>query len=72
MKKHTEKRVETALRELLKTIDRYDEDISRILVEFELVHTNAECVESRQYASLAEGYFALRNAKEKISGQLNK
>ena len=71
MRNQSEKKVETALRELIKTVGRNIEDINQILVEFEVMHTEEERIKSKMYNALSEGYFALCLAKEKINYQIS-
>lgn len=72
MKQHSEKRTETAVELLLKTLTRNWYDTGIILDEFEATHTEYECEKSKPYAALVAGHFALKEAIEIINYQLNK
>ncbi|MDE6267012.1 MAG: hypothetical protein K2M07_06675 [Muribaculaceae bacterium] len=72
MKQHSEKRTEMAVELLLKSLTRNFADTGSILDEFEATHTDYECDQSKQYAALVAGHFALEEAIERINYQLNK
>ncbi len=72
MKQHSEQKTEQAVCLLLQTIERNLQDIGTILNEYEATHDDSECGQSRQYAALTAGQFALEEAKYKINYQLNK
>lgn len=72
MKQHSEKRTEMAVELLLKSLTRNFADTGSILDEFEATHNDYECDQSKQYAALVAGHFALEEAIERINNQLNK
>ena len=72
MKHHSEKRTEVAVELLLDTLHRNLNDTGTILDEFEATHDDKECEQSKQYAALVAGHFALKEAIERIKNQLNK
>lgn len=72
MKQHSEKRTEVAVKLLIKTLTQNFNDTGIILDEFEATHNDWECDQSKQYAALVAGHFALKDALEKINNQLNK
>lgn len=72
MKQHSEKRTEYAVEMLLKSLTRNFTDTGSILDEFEATHNDYECDQSKQYAALVAGHFALEEAIERINNQLNK
>ena len=72
MKQHSEKRTEMAVELLLKSLTRNFVDTGSILDEFEATHNDYECDQSKQYAALVAGHFALEEAIERIKNQLNK
>ena len=72
MKQQSEKRIEMAVELLLKSLARNFTDTGRILDEFEATHDDNECDQSKQYAALVAGHFALEEAIERINDQLNK
>lgn len=72
MKQHSEKRTEVAVRLLIETLTRNIYDTGIVLDEFEAVHDDRECDQSKQYAALVAGHFALKDALDKINNQLNK
>lgn len=47
-------------------------DTGIVLDEFEDTHDATEREESKQYAALVEGHFALKEAIDRIKAQLNK
>lgn len=72
MKQHSEKRTEFAVKLLLKTLTRNVTDTGIILEEFEATHDDYECDQSKQYAALVAGHFALKEALDTINNRLNK
>ena len=72
MKQYSEKRTETAVKLLIKTLTRNFNDTGIILDEFEATHVDWECDQSKQYAALVAGHFALKEALETINNRLNK
>ena len=71
MKQQSEKRTEQAVKMLIQALTRYFDDTGRILDEFEATHDDWECDQSKQYAALVAGHFALKEAIDKINKQLN-
>lgn len=71
-KQHSEKRTEETVRLLLQTLTRNYEDVGLILEEFEETHDDYECDQSKQYAALVAGHFAIEEAIERIKNQINK
>lgn len=47
-------------------------DTGIILGEYEATHDDRELCDSRQYGALSAGYFAMKDAIDKINHQLNK
>ena len=43
-----------------------------VLDEFEATHNDWECDQSKQYAALVAGHFALKEAIDEINNRLNK
>lgn len=72
MKQHSEKRTETAVKLLMQTLTRNFYDTGIVLDEFEATHDDWECDQSKQYAALVAGHFALKEALETINNRLNK
>lgn len=72
MKQHSEKRAESAVGILLKTLERSVADTGKILDEYEATHTEYERDESRHYDALVAGHYALKGAIEEINNRLNK
>lgn len=72
MKQQSEKRTEEGVRMLLQSLARNWHDTGTILEEFENSHSQEEREQSRQYAALVTGHFALKEAMDKINNQLNK
>ena len=72
MKQYSEKRTETAVKLLIKTLTRNFNDTGIILDEFEATHDDWECDQSKQYAALVAGHFALKEAIDEINNRLNK
>ena len=71
-KQHSEKRTESAVGILLKTLEQNVTDTGSILDEFEETHTDYECDQSKAYDALVAGHFALKEAIERINNRLNK
>ncbi len=72
MKQQSEQRIDHAIRLLLQTLERNVTDTGIILGEYEATHDDRELCDSRQYDALSAGYFAMKDAIEKINHQLNK
>ncbi len=72
MKQHSEKRTEVAVKLLIESLTQNFNDTGIILDEFEASHDDWECDQSKQYAALVAGHFALKDALEKINNRLNK
>lgn len=72
MKQYSEKRTEEGVKILLQTLTRNWYDTGIVLDEFEATHNEWECDQSKQYAALVAGHFALKAAIDKINNQLNK
>lgn len=72
MKQQSEKRTEQAVKMLIQALTRYFDDTRRVLDEFEESHNDWECEQSKQYAALVAGHFALEATIDKINNQLNK
>lgn len=72
MKQHSEKRTEVAVKLLIESLTQNFNDTGIILYEFEASHDDWECDQSKQYAALVAGHFALKDALEKINNRLNK
>lgn len=72
MKQHSAKRTETAVKLLMQTLTRNFYDTGIVLDEFEATHDDWECDQSKQYAALVAGHFALKEALETINNRLNK
>lgn len=72
MKQHSEKRTETAVKLLIQTLTRNFYDTGIVLDEFEATHNDWECDQSKQYAALVAGHFALKEAIDEINNRLNK
>lgn len=72
MKQHSEKRTEVAVKLLIETLTHNLNDTRIVLDEFEATHNDWECDQSKQYAALVAGHFALKEALETINKQLNK
>lgn len=47
-------------------------DTGHVIDDFEASHNDIECGESKHYAALVAGHFALKGVLEKINNQLNK
>jgi hypothetical protein len=72
MKQHSEQRTERAVGLLLQTLEQNVADTGTILDEFEVTHDDYELCHSKQYGALNAGYFAMKDAIDKINNQLNK
>ncbi len=72
MKRLSEQRTDRAVRLLLQTLEQNVADTGIILGEFESTHDDCELCHSRQYSALNAGYFAMKEAIDKINNQLNK
>lgn len=57
---------------LLQIMEQNVADVEIILDEFEATHDDYELCHSRQYGALNAGYFAMKDAIDKINNQLNK
>ncbi|MBO5444272.1 MAG: hypothetical protein J5995_02840 [Muribaculaceae bacterium] len=72
IKQHTEKRAETAVGILLKSLERNWYDTGVLIDEFEATHTEYECDQSKIYDALVAGHFALKETIDRINNRLNK
>lgn len=72
MKRLSEQRTDRAIRLLLQTLEQNVADAGIILDEFEATHDDCELCDSKQYNALNAGYFAMKDAIEKINNRLNK
>ena len=72
MKQHSEKRTEVAVKLLIESLTQNFNDTGIILDEFEASHDDWECDQSKQYAALVAGHFALKETLETINNRLNK
>ena len=72
MKQHSEKRTEVAVKLLMETLTQNLNDTGVVLDEFEATHNDWECDQSKQYAALVDGHFALKEAIDEINNRLNK
>lgn len=72
MKQHSEKRTEVAVKLLIETLTQNLNDTGAVLDEFEATHNDWECDQSKQYATLVAGHFALKDALETMNNQLDK
>lgn len=72
MKQHSEKRTEVAVKLLIETLTQNLNDTGTILDDFEATHNDWECYQSKQYAALVAGHFALKEAIDEINNRLNK
>lgn len=70
MKKHSEERTERAVKMLIEAMKQHLRDTGGILDEFEAAHNDSECCQSKVYAALVAGHFALEEALETISDRL--
>lgn len=72
MKQHSEKRTEVAVKLPIETLTQNLNDTGTILDDFEATHNDWECDQSKQYAALVAGHFALKEAIDEINNRLNK
>ncbi len=72
MKQFSEKRTEVAVKLLIETLTQNLNDTGIVLDEFEATHNDWECDQSKQYAALVAGHFALKEAIDEINNRLNK
>lgn len=72
MKQESERRADQAIKVLLQALTHNYYDTGVILDEYEATHNDAELCYSKQYNALVAGHFALKEAIDKINGQLNK
>lgn len=72
MKQHSEKRTEVAVKLLIESLTQNFNDTGIVLDEFEATHDDWECDQSKQYAALVAGHFALKEAIDEINNRLNK
>lgn len=72
MKQLSEQRTERAVVLLLQTLEQNVADTGTILDEFEASHDDYELCHSKQYSALNAGYFAMKEAIDKINNQLSK
>lgn len=72
MKQHSEKRTEVAVKLLIESLTQNFNDTGIVLDEFEATHDDWECDQSKQYAALVAGHFALEEALDTINNRLNK
>ncbi len=72
MKQHSEKRTEVAVKLLMETLTQNLNDTGVVLDEFEATYNDWECDQSKQYAALVAGHFALKEAIDEINNRLNK
>lgn len=72
MKQQSEQRTDQAVKLLLQTLEQNVTDTGIILDEFEDTHDDYELRQSKQYSALNAGYFAMKDAIDKINDQLNK
>lgn len=72
MKQHSEKRTEVAVKLLIESLTQNFNDTGIVLDEFEATHDDWECDQSKQYAALVAGHFALKEAIDKINNRLNR
>lgn len=72
MKQHSEKRTEVAVKLLIESLTQNFNDTGIVLNEFEATHNDWECNQSKQYAALVAGHFALEEALDTINNRLNK
>ncbi len=72
MKRLSEQRTDRAVGLLLQTIEQNVADTGTILDEFEATHDDYELCHSKQYGALNAGFFAIKEAIDKINNQLNK
>ncbi len=72
MKRLSERRTDRAVGLLLQTLKQNVAGTGTILDEFEATHDDYELCHSKQYGALNAGYFAMKEAIDKINNQLNK
>lgn len=72
MKQLSEKRTEVAVKLLIETLTQNLNDTGIILSEFEATHNDWECDQSKRYAALVAGHFALKETIDEINNRLNK
>lgn len=72
MKRHSETRTKTAVKLLIEALTQNLNDTGNVLDEFEAIHNDRECDQSKQYAALVVGHFALKEAIDRINNRLNK
>lgn len=72
MKQYSEKRTEVAVKLLIESLTQNFNDTGIVLDEFEATHDDWECDQSKQYAALVAGHFALEEALDTINNRLNK
>lgn len=72
MKEYSEQRTETAVKGLIEIMRQNISDTGHVIDDFEASHNDIECGESKHYAALVAGHFALKGVLEKINNQLNK
>lgn len=70
MKQLSEKRTEVAVKLLIETLTQNLNDTGIVLDEFEAAHNDWECDQSKQYAVLVAGHFALKKAIDEINNRL--
>lgn len=56
----------------METLTQNLNDTGVVLDEFEATHNDWECDQSKQYAALVAGHFALKEAIDEINNRLNK
>jgi hypothetical protein len=71
MKRESEQRISNAIRMVLQTLERNVADAGIILGEYESTHDDSELCDSRHYNALNAGYFAMKEAIDRINNQLN-
>lgn len=71
-KQYSEQRVEKGIKTLLHTLNRNWYDTGILLDDFETAHNDYELSNSKQYAALVAGHFALKSTIEEINKILNK
>lgn len=63
---------ENTVRVLLQTLTQSFHDTGIVLDDYEATHDEMEAENSRHYAALVAGHFALKDAIERINSQLEK
>lgn len=71
MKRESEQRISNAIKMVLQTLERNVADAGIILGEYESTHDDGELCDSRHYNALNAGYFAMKEAIDRINNQLN-